>query len=281
MDENLGRFEEHGFVILREVIPTTVLNEVRAELESMVDDIARGLQAMDYIQDLRQGEPFETRLQSLFQSIPKLSPKSLRKNLHRKAMYGLLFCPQVLDLVESILGAELRLYPNYTVRPKFTDDAKTLVLWHQDAGYTNHSAKEKHQGLGIEDLRMVNVWTPLVAARPENGCMQFIPGTHKLGVVSHEKREHYLEIVERELTPRLNDAIDVMVDPGDVVLFNNLLFHRGQANTSGKIRWSCDFRYQDASQPTLRPESGHLARSQANPDGVISTAEQWANASFV
>ncbi len=280
MNENLDRFAEHGFVVLREVIPTAVLSEVRAELEAMVDDIARGLQAMDYIQDLRQDEPFETRLQSLFHSIPDLSPKSLRKNLHRKGIYGLLFCPAVLDVAELILGPEIRLYPNYTARPKFTEDAKTLVLWHQDAGYTDRGVKAQDQGLAVSDLRMVNVWTPLVAARPENGCMQFIPGTHKLGVMPHEKREHYLEIAERELGPRLKDAVDVIADPGDVVLFNNLLFHQGQANTSGKIRWSFDFRYQDARQPTLRPEKGHLARSQADPGAVVSTAEQWANASF-
>jgi len=110
--------------------------------------------------------------------------------------------------------------------------------------------------------------------------MQFIAGTHKVGVVPHESREHYLEIAEQELTPRLKDVLDVSTDPGDAVLFSNLLFHQGLPNTSGKIRWSFGFRYQDARQPTLRPERGHLARSQANPDGVVRTAEQWATASF-
>ena len=33
-----------------------------------------------------------------------------------------------------------------------------------------------------------------VPARIENGCMRFIPGTHTLGLVPHEQREHYLEI---------------------------------------------------------------------------------------
>ncbi len=276
----MAQFEEQGFVILRGVIPEAVLAEVQAELESMVDDIARGLQAMDHIQDLCQDEPFETRLQSLFQNIPDLSPKSLRKNLHRKAMFGLFFCPDVLDFVEPILGPEIRLYPNYTARPKFTEDARTLVLWHQDAGYTQNHHREEVPGMTVKDLRMVNVWTPLVPARPENGCMQFIAGTHKLGVVAHESREHYLEIADRELSPRLKDVVDVTADPGDVVVFSNLLFHQGLPNTSGKIRWSFDFRYQDARQPTLRPEKGHMARSKVDPDAIVSTAEQWANASF-
>jgi|ETNmetMinimDraft_26_1059896.scaffolds.fasta_scaffold106286_2 hypothetical protein len=31
---------------------------------------------------------------------------------------------------------------------------------------------------------MANVWSPRVSARPENGCMQYIPVTHKLGIVN-------------------------------------------------------------------------------------------------
>lgn len=35
---------------------------------------------------------------------------------------------------------------------------------------------------------MANVWSPLVPGRPENGCMQFIPVTHKPGIVNHVNR---------------------------------------------------------------------------------------------
>ena len=40
-------------------------------------------------------------------------------------------------------------------------------------------------------MRMVNVWTPLVPAILENGYMQFIPGTHKLGVVPHAQKNNF------------------------------------------------------------------------------------------
>lgn len=39
--------------------------------------------------------------------------------------------------------------------------------------------------LAVDSLRMVNAWDPLVPARPENGCMQFIPETHKLPIEQH------------------------------------------------------------------------------------------------
>ena len=61
---------------------------------------------------------------------------------------------------------------------------------------------------------------PAVPPRVEDGCMQFITDTHKLGVVPYESREHYLEITDRELKRRLDQAVDIETDPGDVVLFS-------------------------------------------------------------
>jgi ectoine hydroxylase-related dioxygenase (phytanoyl-CoA dioxygenase family) len=274
-----AQFENEGFVILREVIPQPVVAEVRQELSSIVNDIAIGLQAMDHFDDRFENEPFESRLLKLFSFAPELSPTQFRRNLHRRGMFGLFFCPRVLDLAEEILGSEIRLYPNYTVRPKLPEDPKTLVLWHQDAAYTELDlVKQPAAGMTANDLRMVNVWSPLVPARVENGCMQFVPRTHRIGIVKHEPRTHYLEIAESELAPRRKDVIDVILDPGDVVLFSNLLFHCGQPNRTNTIRWSCDWRYQDASQPTLRRENGHLARSASQP--VVKTPEQWAALKF-
>ena len=127
---------------------------------------------------------------------------------------------------------------------------------------------------------MVNVWAPLVPAREENGCMQFVPGTHRLGVVPHEQRKHYLEIREDHLQPRLGDAVSIELDPGDVVLFHNLLFHSGLPNRSDQVRWSLDWRYQDATQPTMRSHHGHLARSRRQPGAVVGSAEEWAGLTF-
>ena len=94
---------------------------------------------------------------------------------------------------------------------------------------------------------MVNAWTPLVPATVENGCMQFVPGSHRLGVVAHVKRTHYLEIEETALNAAAADGVvAIELQPGDLVLFHNLLFHRGLPNRSPAIRWSLDWRYQDS-----------------------------------
>ena len=239
-------FNEQGFVILPGLLPTSVLSAVQDDLTRWVDEQAAQLQA-DGVINLFSDEPFERRLACLFAGHMERAPNSLRHELHWEGMYELFFCPAVIEAVERLLGvAEIRLYPNYTVRPKFPDDAATEVLWHQDAGYTA-SGQQGHDagaaGQSVEALRMVNVWAPLVPARRGNGCMQFVPGSHRIGLATHERREHYLEISADDIAAQASRAIDVECEPGDVILFSNMLYHRGLPNGTETIRWSCDWRY--------------------------------------
>jgi ectoine hydroxylase-related dioxygenase (phytanoyl-CoA dioxygenase family) len=263
------QFEDQGYVILPALIEPQVQAAVRCEMEAIVDFLADHLMSQGRVTDPLKGEPFETRFYDLFKNHLDLAPKNLRFYLHRPGLYGLFFHAPLLDIVEQLLGPEIRLYPNYSVRPKLPEWSGTQVLWHQDAGYTSGDD-------AVAGLRMVNVWTPLVKTTAENGCMQFIPGTHKLGVVRHQQREHYIEIAEEFLNPRLSQAIDVELEPGDVVLFNNLLFHAGLPNRSKIVRWSLDWRYQDATQDTMRRERGHMARSRTSPQSVVASSRQWA-----
>lgn len=264
-------FEQQGYVILHGFFDADVLRQARGAMEELVEREAAKLLAAGKVADPLADAPFETRLARLYAAFPEAAPKSFRPELHLAGLFPLFFHPRLLDTVETFLGGEIRLYPNYTARPKLPDHAPTLVLWHQDGGYT---------GGQVEALRMVNVWTALVPARVENGCMQFVPGTHRLGPVPHVSREHYLEIREDYLTPRESQAVAIETDPGDVVLFHNLLFHQGLPNRAQTIRWSLDWRYQDAAQPTLRAESGHLARSRRDPERAVKNAAEWANLTF-
>lgn len=273
-----AQFHDRGFVILRDYFPQSVVAAAREEMKTLVDEQARSLFRSGSITDLLENEPFETRLYKLYEGHTEDVEGSWRAVLHLEGMHDIFFDEGILDLVEALIGGEIRLYPNYTVRPKLPDHPETLVLWHQDGGYTEHWHKHGHGD--VSDLRMVNTWTPLVPARVENGCMQFVPGTHGMPLFRHEQREHYLEIPSELIEPHSDQFVDMEVDPGDVIIFHNMLCHRGLPNHSQTIRWSVDWRYQDASQPTLRPQEGHLARSREDPSRSVKSATEWANLSF-
>jgi len=273
------QFENEGYIILPKVLSPDVVESARRSVQQLVDREADKLMERGLISDPLKSEPFETRLLRLYENHLDAAPNSFRPELHLAGLFPIFFDSKTLDVAEAFLGSEIRLYPNYTVRPKLPDHCASLVLWHQDGGYTAVNSAES-AGHDVSEMRMLNVWSPLVPANRQNGCMQFVPGTHKLGVLPHEKRKHYLEIAAEYLKPREKEAIDIELDPGDIVLFSNLLFHRGLSNLTKAVRWSLDWRYQDANQDTLRKEKGHIARSRQNPDSAIKSAKEWTDARF-
>lgn len=280
-DSRLDQFEKTGYVILKGFYPGRVVDAARRDAEELVDRFAQRLMADGKISRDHGGSAFETRLARICDDVPGEAPHIFRKELHLAGMYDVFFYPPLLDIVQALLGEELRLYPNYSIRPKLPGHAPTLVLWHQDGGYTYNVHRDgDHSADTVDALRMVNVWSPLVSAREDNGCMQFIPGTHLIGMARHEDREFYLEITQEDLEPYVDQAVSIELDPGDIVLFHNMLYHQGLPNRSGQVRWSMDWRYQDARQPTLRSTKGHLARSLRHPDEVVRDAGDWVRRSF-
>ena len=278
---DLARFETTGYVILKGFYPDGVVEAARGAAGELVDRFANRLTAAGKIPRDHAEAPFETRLARICEDAPEDAPHIFRKELHLAGMYEVFFHPPLLDIVETLLGDELRLYPNYSIRPKLPDHAPTLVLWHQDGGYTFKVHRDgDHSAETVDALRMINVWSSLVPAREDNGCMQFIPGTHRIGMARHEDREYYLEISQEDLAPYVDQAVSIELDPGDIVLFHNMLYHQGLPNRSGEVRWSMDWRYQDARQPTLRSTRGHLARSRLRPDEVVRDADDWTSRVF-
>ena len=114
--------------------------------------------------------------------------------------------------------------------------------------------------------------------------MQVIPGTHNLGVAKHVTVPpyNYLHIDFDLINPMIDggQVVDIGLNPGDVLIFQNLLFHQGQESKSGQLRWSVDFRYQDARQVTPTSVNGHLVRSRAHPERVVSSREEWGRMSW-
>jgi phytanoyl-CoA hydroxylase len=264
----IEQFREEGYAIVRGLIGPAVRDAVVDESCALVDILADRLVSEGKASSAFEDAPFEKRMMRLYEGRAGETPTIYRPELHRPGFFDLFGHAGLLDLAEEALGPEVRLYPNYSLRPKLPENERTLVLWHQDAGYTADDA---------DVLRMMNVWTPLVPATRENGCMEIVPGTHRQGVVRHEKDEYYLRIADDVILPLEDRAVAIECEPGDVVLFSNLVFHRGLPNVSDHIRWSLDFRYQDATQSTMRAQKGHLMRSRIEPRAAVRDPAHWAS----
>ena len=84
--------------------------------------------------------------------------------------------PAIPDAVEDLIGPNIRLF-HLSVWPKNAHDP-AYVSWHQDATY-----------FGLEPALQVTAWVALTDASIEAGCMEVIPGSHKLGQLHHTERD--------------------------------------------------------------------------------------------
>ena len=88
--------------------------------------------------------------------------------------------------------------------------------------------------------QLLSVMVALTPANKENGCLQVIKGSHKLGRVNHGFSG---EQVGADMV-MVNNALQTMelvyseLNPGDALFFHSNLLHRSEANLSDHPRWS-------------------------------------------
>ena len=93
-------------------------------------------------------------------------------------------------IARQLLGADCEPMGNHAILKLVGHGAATP--WHQDEAYWD--PRFSH--------RAVSIWMPLQAATVSNGCMQFIPGSHRGALLAHEliaPLSHGLRLVQQDL----------------------------------------------------------------------------------
>jgi ectoine hydroxylase-related dioxygenase (phytanoyl-CoA dioxygenase family) len=126
---------------------------------------------------------------------------------------GLIYNSTVFPIVKALLGGgDICLLYAGVMWAKPNNSADEPQKWHGDGGHLFH-----HTHL---PPHCINVFYPLVDLSKENGCTEFVPGSHQLG--SFDKRR--------------NHQFGLCCKAGGAVLFDYRLKHRGGSNVSKKPR---------------------------------------------
>lgn len=114
--------------------------------------------------------------------------------------------------------------------------------WHQDYGYW-------YKNEFLLPNQMMSVMVAITDANQENGCLQVIKGSHKLGRVEHGFAGEQVGASQRyvDLSLKTMELVYVELKAGDVLFFHSNLLHRSEANLSDKPRWSMISCYNRAS----------------------------------
>lgn len=259
---------EEGYILLPALLPPADLAPLIREFEEAVEMLAREQQAAGLLTEIFPDAPFDRRLALLYaaSSTPEAFWRAVQgKHFKTAGLFAIYTHPALLAIAEELLGPEILAHPQFNSRAKLPHHDATVVPWHQDLGYLERDADETF---------MVNFWIPLVDATMEMGALQVIPGSHRWGLLPHERIGGYLGVREEQLPP--HQVVDCPVPLGGALLFQHRTVHRSIPNISERVRWSLDLRFCDARKPTGRATvPGFLARSRAHPERVAKSQAEW------
>lgn len=126
-----------------------------------------------------------------------------------------------------------------------------VVAWHQDYSYWTRSKPMQH----------LTAWTGLDDATVENGCLHYIPGSHKWGFINKPVLTGDMEglkaFLDEKQQEELKHPVPIEMKKGHATFHHPLLVHGSFENKSDKQRRAfvinvfADGTYADSDEPLL------------------------------
>ena len=193
--------------------------------------------------------------------------------------------PKIIEVIRQIIGNDILSWRTEFF-PKFPGSSGTE--WHQVANYQYASGKpqlvatQPKENIPID----LTVWTTFTDATQENGCMKFMPGSHKKlyfdeSIVPASGRDNKYESVKADTgffgynfadfkvdpdwEPDESQAVTLEMKPGECVIFTAKCMHASHPNTSERsTRFAISSRYVPThvrvypDMKELRVHGGHF-----------------------
>jgi ectoine hydroxylase-related dioxygenase (phytanoyl-CoA dioxygenase family) len=224
-EEEVARFNADGYLFVQRMFSE--------EETRLLRDIARADAAFTAnATDRHDKEGSVTRL-------------SLRNDLYEDIYSAVVRSERLVNAVEQLLEGEVYHYHHkMTMKEPFVGGAWE---WHQDYGYWYNN--------GCLFPLMVSVMIAVDAATKENGCLQVLRGSHRMGRIDHGKVADQtgadLERVEQAMK-RL-ELVYCEMEPGTALFFHCNTLHRSDANRSPNPRWAFICCYNAARNDPYKP----------------------------
>lgn len=203
-------FQDHGWLVVEDVVPQADLDT----LESYCDRIIENKEklALDWAWDAREDK--DKRSFRIIQSSPSLVWAEIDDQPYRLWM---------TEFASALMGTRIEFwYDQFLAKPP---GRSVPTYWHQDEGYWGRNLFDKG----------ITCWLPLQDVDTQNGCMHFIDGGHKLGVLDH----HEVEGMASDLLTCDVDEARMVACPirrGSVTFHHSKMPHMTTANASGAYR---------------------------------------------
>ena len=141
--------------------------------------------------------------------------------------------PIMLDAVEYLIGPDILCWGSSFFTKKARDPR--FVSWHQDSTY-----------YGLRPAETVTTWVAFTDSRIASGCVRFVPGTHKNGVLDHiETHDADNLLMKGQTIMGIEEAaaVDCELAAGEISIHHESVVHGSNPNTTDGPRIGLSIHY--------------------------------------
>ncbi len=239
-DKRKAAYHEQGFAILSSILDDGELEKQRVTFDRLFTPPGDGGKPLYF--DLTGDDP-DADLN------PSSVPQLLHPSRHVPDLPESQAWQAALDIAEQLLDMgphareDLVMRDHMIVKPP---GATGSTPWHQDEAYWD-------EGTQYQDL---SVWFALQDTTEEMGCMQFIPGSHRQGILPHHSWKHDPKIIALEVdegATDLSSAVSCPLTAGGATIHSSATLHHTSGNCSDVPRRALIFTV--GTPPTKRKET--------------------------
>ena len=148
-------------------------------------------------------------------------------------MWDIIRNPAILDAVEDLIGPDIICWGSSFFTKRARDHR--FVSWHQDSTY-----------YGLSEPETATVWYAFTESSVRSGCMKFIPGTHRSGILEHDETYDGDNLLMRGQTIHGVEeaaAVDVELRPGEFSIHHESVVHGSGPNGAAEPRIGLSIHY--------------------------------------
>jgi len=235
-DEQICSFQENGFIS----IPQITSSEEIAKLM----EIFKGLFAQRT--GFEQGSQFD--LVGTDDGTPPKLPQILGPSKFAPELLETDYRKNALAIATQLLGEGTTLRFEHAIYKPAGYGAATP--WHQDEAHRTDTDLEYDQ---------ISIWMPLQEARMENGCMQYVPGSHRGEILPHHSPNHDPRIMGLECSEGFDPAAAVAcpLPPGGAAIHDGRTLHYAGPNRSELPRYAWILAFASAMRPAVNKQDNY------------------------
>lgn len=232
MDQLAIDFEANGFVIADHLLT----NEELRALQRRMSEVAEGL-GPSFPADMIEFEPGADGVRSRT-TVRKINQCAAHDDVFMSHAAN----PRILDVVESLIGPDIKLYGSQCfMKPPGGIDKP----YHQDSAYFT-----------IEPTDLVTCWTALDNSTIDNGCLWVIPGSHRRDILDHDEPWQVGDRVDMQVRSDQFDRsceVAIKLSAGSASFHHSRLLHRSGPNRTEDSRRGLAIHYMSAQSRWTHP----------------------------